>query len=197
MTSAMNRCRISLQVSGMSRRCSTTYVRTHVVANLVRIPLRTPPAGAASRPVSSRRPIRRWSSSSCTAGPTAARVPGSGRGVGVRCGRTGPRCGPSGPRTSLADGQGLRSDLRPPHDRLSSHADDQRWPHPRADRSRRARPSGCTAERKQPDAARHPGLSTPRAMTDSRRRAAIEAACSGESVRTPFSVIRAWNCCSG
>lgn len=42
MTSAMNRCRISLQVSGMSRRCSTTYVRTHVVANLVRIPLRPP-----------------------------------------------------------------------------------------------------------------------------------------------------------
>lgn len=43
----------------------------------------------------------------------------------------------------------------------------------------------------------HPSLTTPRAMTASRRRAAIEVAWSGGSVRTPFSVIRAWNCCSG
>ncbi len=99
------------------------------------------PAGAACRPVSSRRPIQRWSSSSCAAGPTAARVPGSGSGAGVRHARTGPRCAPSGPRTSPASGQALRCDLRPPRDPLCSHAGDQRWPHPRADRSRPAIPS--------------------------------------------------------
>ena len=86
-------------------------------------------AGAACRPGCSLRPIRRWSSSSCAAGPTAAGAPTAGPDAGVRPARTVPLSGSTGPRTLPASGQGLRCDLRPPHDRLSSHIDDQRWPH--------------------------------------------------------------------
>lgn len=53
------------------------------------------------------------------------------------------------------------------------------------------------ADREKSAASGHPSLRTPRAMTALRSRAAIEAACSGDSARTPFSVIRVWNCCSG
>lgn len=73
---------------------------------------------------------RRWSSSSSAAGPRAARAAAAMSGGGVRPGRTGLRSGPSGPRMLPSSGQGLRYGLRPPHDPLSSHTDDQRWPHP-------------------------------------------------------------------
>ncbi|MBQ0850611.1 hypothetical protein J8N05_20815 [Streptomyces sp. BH-SS-21] len=44
--------------------------------------------------------------------------------------------GSSGPRTLPASEQGLRCLLRPPHDHLSSRADDQRWPRPSPQRVR-------------------------------------------------------------
>lgn len=81
------------------------------------------PAGAASRPESPHRPTRRSSSSSSAAGPTAARAPTAAPVAGAQPARTVPRSGPSGPRTSPANGQGLRFDLRPPHDLQSSHTD--------------------------------------------------------------------------
>ncbi len=87
-------------------------------------------AGAACRAASLPRPTRRSSSSSCVAGPKAARAPAVPPGAGPPPARTVRLCAPSGPRTPPASGQGLRCDLRPLPDRLSSHTDDQRWPQP-------------------------------------------------------------------
>nr|WP_303715647.1 hypothetical protein [Kutzneria buriramensis]WKX16183.1 hypothetical protein Q4V64_26835 [Kutzneria buriramensis] len=64
-------------------------------------------------------------------------------------------------------------------------------------RIRMDRPAGRSTSLRGPARAGvgHPVLRTPRAATASRRRAAMSAASSGGRGSTPFSVIRAWNCC--
>ena len=115
-------------------------------------------AGAACRPDSSPRPTRRSTSSSCAAGPTAARVPSPSPGAGAPPARTGPLSGPSGSRTPPASGQGLRCDPRPPQDLQSSHTDDQRWPYPSISRPVLSAPSGCgRAPRRTSDSSRKRG----------------------------------------